>query len=205
MMEQLLVSFAALLAVWQFLAFATAPSSLRKSVVKTGSVAALALAAPMLGAPWTVALGLALGAVGDWFLSRDGERAFLLGMAAFAAGHASYVAAFIAMGAGVPGWPVIVALVLLGASTEFWLAPRTGALRWPVRGYVLVILAMSLAALGMEGRAMLRAGAVLFVASDLVLAVQIFVLADGPLRRACQRLLWVLYWCGQVLILWGAV
>ena len=204
MMVQLLVSFAALLAIWQLLAFATAPSSLRKSLVKTGSVAALALAAPMLGAPSTVALGLALGAVGDWFLSRDGERAFLIGMAAFAAGHACYVAAFIGLGAGMPGWPAVVALVLLGASTELWLAPRTGALRWPVRGYVLVILAMGVAALGLEGYDRLRAGAVLFVASDLVLAVQMFVLGDGALRRACQRLLWVLYWCGQALILWGA-
>lgn len=199
---------AAVLAVWQLLRYADAPPGWVKSWVKTGSVAALALAGPGLGVPWAITLGLALGAVGDFCLSRPGDRAFLAGMAAFAAGHLAYLAALIGFGAGWPGGWTILGLLALGASTELWLAPRTGALRWPVRAYVLVILAMALAALGLPpgfaGRGGVLAGALAFVASDLILALEIFVLPDGRLRQIAKRALWVLYWGGQALILWGA-
>lgn len=63
-----------------------------RSLVKTASVACLALAALAAGAPPAIAAGLALGALGDWFLSRPGDRAFLAGMAAFGAGHLAYAA-----------------------------------------------------------------------------------------------------------------
>jgi len=109
-----------------------------KSVVKTTSVAALALLGLRLEVPGLVVAGLFLGALGDYFLSRPGERAFLAGMAAFAAGHLAYLLAFVEAGADLP--PLFPALILiaLGLSTELWLAPRTGALRLPVRGYVLI-------------------------------------------------------------------
>ena len=57
------------------------------SAAKTGATAALALAGLAAGAPWAVVLGLVLGALGDFFLTRRAETAFLAGMAAFAAGH----------------------------------------------------------------------------------------------------------------------
>ncbi len=205
----LLLVTAAGLALWQVLRYAAAPPSWMKTWVKTGSVAALALAAPGLSAPWAITLGLALGAVGDFCLSRPGERAFLAGMGAFAAGHLAYLAAFVGFGATLPGAGAILGLLVLGASTELWLAPRTGALRWPVRGYVLIILAMALAALGLPpegfaGQGLVLLGALSFVASDLILAVEMFVLPEGRLRQIARRVLWVLYWGGQALILWGA-
>lgn len=199
-----LVAVAAALA--QGLVYCARPPSLTRSVIKTAAVAGLALAGLLFTVPGMIVLGLALGALGDWFLSRPSSRAFLAGMGAFAAGHLAYVAAFIEFGAGPP--PVLAALILLvlAGSTELWLAPRTGALKAPVRGYVGVIVLMALAALGLPARhGELQAGAVLFLLSDLVLAVEIFVLADGPARRAARHLLWAFYWSGQALILWGAL
>ena len=179
-------------------------SSAARSLVKTLAVGLLALAAPHLGAAATIALGLGLGAAGDFFLSRRGEASFLAGMAAFVAGHIAYAVAFRHAGAGLPGAIPLVALFALAASTEVWLAPHTGRLLWPVRGYVLVILAMAAAALGLPpGYGTVKLGAALFVLSDLVLAIDLF--RFGPERpdpwRA--RLLWAAYWLGQLLILLG--
>ena len=63
------------------------------SLAKAGSVGMLAVIAGMVGL-WPMALGLALGALGDFALSRRGQAAFLAGMAAFALGHLAYAAAF---------------------------------------------------------------------------------------------------------------
>lgn len=200
---QALTALGGALAVVYGASYAGAAVSAAKSTVKTGAVAVLALAALAAGAPGPVALGLALGALGDLFLSRPGTRAFLAGMAAFAAGHLAYAAEFLAPG----GWPPLLpaaGLLVLALSTEAWLAPRTGALRWPVRGYVAVITLMAFAALTLpEGRGLALAGALLFLLSDLLLALDLFVLAEGPLKQVTARALWAAYWTGQALILWG--
>jgi len=39
----------------------------------------------------------------------------------------------------------------------------------------------------------------------VILALEIFVLRDGLLRRIAKHLLWALYWSGQALILFGSV
>lgn len=185
--------------------FAGGPPAKAKSAVKTGSVLALALAGVAAGAPDLVVAGLALGAAGDFFLSRAGTRAFLAGMAAFAAGHLAYGAEFLAAGV----WPAAIpafALAALGLSTEAWLAPRTGELRWPVRGYVAVITLMALAALTLPAaRWPALLGALLFLLSDLLLALELFVLSGKGPKRAAGYALWSAYWSGQALILWGMV
>lgn len=199
-----LLALAAGLALLQLLAFTTAPASGLKTAVKTGAVAALALLGAMVGAPGLVVTGLGLGAAGDFFLSRPGERAFLAGMAAFAAGHLAYAAWFVGLGATLPalGPALAVSAVALGAL--IWIAPRAGALGWPVRLYILVILAMVLAALGLPGRPLAQAGALVFMASDLVLALELFVLRGIWARRAAP-VVWALYWPAQVLILAAAL
>lgn len=191
------------LALVYLIRFAGAAPSGAKSVVKVASVAALVLAAPLLGAPWAIALGLALGALGDFWLSRRGEGAFLAGMAAFGLGHLAYAAAFWQAGAGWPGMAWTGWLAALGLWAMLWLAPRAGGLMWPVRGYIAIILAMAALAAGLPGHALARIGAAAFVASDLILALEMFVLRDGRLRRGAQRGLWALYWGAQAAILWG--
>lgn len=201
-----LLCAATALAMVQGVCFATRGPSLGKSVVKTASVAALVLVGLLADAPGLIVMGLALGAFGDLALSLAGTRAFLAGMAAFAAGHLCYAAAFLELGAGIPPGAAILALLALGASTEVWLAPHTGALRWPVRGYVAVIVAMALAATGLPaGWTALTLGVLAFVASDLVLALEMFVLRDRALKAVAKRLLWVLYWGGQALIVLGSL
>ncbi|MEZ5778377.1 MAG: lysoplasmalogenase [Paracoccaceae bacterium] len=204
-LHHFLIAGAAVLAVVYLAAFTARDASREKSAIKSGSVAALALAALVLDSPAAIVAGLALGAVGDFFLSRRGESAFLAGMAAFALGHLAYAGAFVQSG----GWPAVVpalALILLAASTEWWLAPHAGGLRWPVRGYVLVITLMGLAALALPERYLAaRIGAGLFILSDLMLAFQIFVVKRIGAQRILGHLLWISYWGAQALILLGSV
>lgn len=198
-----LLLFAALLAVLYGIAFCQREASWPKTLIKTASVAALALAAPGHAAPALIVAGLAFGAAGDFFLSRPGEKAFLAGMGAFAAGHLAYAAEFWQPDTLPPLVPV-AGLLALAASTELWLAPHTGALRWPVRAYVAVITLMALAAMTLgPDRQTALLGAVLFVLSDLLLSLDLFVVKTPVLNRALSHLLWAAYWSGQALILWG--
>jgi uncharacterized membrane protein YhhN len=199
----LLLVAAALFAALYGAVFAPLPPSWSRTVVKTLAVVPLAAVAPIFGAPAGIAVGLLLGALGDAFLSRPGDRAFLFGMVAFGAGHLAYLAVILGVGDGV-SLLAAVPLAALALSTEVWLQPRTGALRWPVRAYVLVIAAMAAAAFSLgPWHGVLKIGIALFVLSDLVLAVERFVLADRPPGRILPRLVWAAYWVGQVLILFG--
>lgn len=176
--------------------------------IKTASTAALALAAWLMGAPGWVVAGLALGSAGDLALARPGTGAFLTGMAAFALGHLAYVLAFWAQadgqGPALWGWGLIAAMAGLAGWCALWLAPRAGALAWPVRGYGLVIGAMvAAAALVPPGLAL--AGVLAFAASDLILALRMFVMTDEAARLRAARVLWPLYWGGQALILAGSL
>ena len=189
----------------------------RGAAVKAASTGLLAILLWQFGMPlfWTIALGMTLGAAGDWFLARRGEAAFLAGMAAFGAGHLAYAGGMLArsLELGLDGVSAgeavaLAALLALVASTEVWLAPRTGALRWPVRAYVLLIGLMGAAAVllpGHAGQPALRLGAALFLGSDLLLALRLFVVADPARQRALSRALWPAYWGGQALIGWGAL
>ncbi|HPD91338.1 MAG: lysoplasmalogenase [Rhodobacter sp.] len=188
-------------------------TGLMPSVTKTLATALLALAGWLSGAPdWAIA-GLVLGAAGDFALSRPGTPAFLAGMAAFALGHLAYAWGFSGGWAHtgalpVTLWVALAAMLVLGGVTLRWIAPRAGVLAWPVRGYTLVIGAMALTAAGMAdgpGVGMIQLGVTLFVASDLVLALGLFVATDAYARRLAAQVLWPLYWGGQLLILLGAL
>ena len=189
--------------------------------VKTASIGllvpALALAGQAGGGSWfwLVPLGLALGALGDLCLALKGERLFLAGVAAFGLGHLASAGGFLLRSGelGFDGLSAGEGLALAGLaglllSTEVWLAPRTRTLRGPVRGYVALIGMMGLAAVLLPvaaGQGVLRLGAALFILSDLMLAVQMFVSRDQRMRRVLALTLWPAYWGGQALIAWGAL
>lgn len=180
--------------------------SWQAAAVKTASVALLALAGWMLGAPGWIVAGLALGALGDLALARPGTAAFLAGMAAFALGHLAYAVEFWARAGSVGplAWALIAGTVAMVVWCVLWLAPKAGGLVWPVRAYALVIGAMvALAALMPPGLAL--AGALAFMASDLILAVRMFVLVDPARRLRAARVLWPVYWGSQALILAGTL
>ncbi len=183
-----------------YLPWATRPASWRRSLRKTLPVALFALAALTAGAALPLTAALALSALGDLALSRPGRRAFLAGMIAFALAHLAYVALMAGAGAAPPPAALpALALALAALSTEAWLTPHTGALKWPVRLYVLVILAMGLTALSLPpGHGMALAAALLFMLSDAILAAETFVLRENhPARPWLARAVWITYIAAQ--------
>lgn len=176
-----------------------------RTAVKTGAVVLPAVGLVQAGLPVVAMAGLLACALGDYLLSRPGEGPLKAGIGAFAMGHILYVVAFVTVfEPGAPDalfWAVVVMLVALGASTEVWLAPQTGGLRPVVRVYVGLILSMGIAAaLPGVARGYLLAGALCFVASDLILSTQIFIRPGG---RGPAYAIWALYWGAQALIMAG--
>ena len=187
------------------------PVGLLRSATKVAATGFLALAALDIGGPWSLFSALLFCAIGDGFLSRDGERAFLAGMGAFAIGHGLFIALFLRLGAD-PGylaerWLAAPALLVLAGLMLALLWPRLGGLRWPVAGYVAVIAAMGLAALALPPpRVLALAGALAFVLSDAILAAELFLLPEtAPARRITPHLVWLFYWGGLVLIAAGVL
>ena len=82
-----------------------------------------------------------------------------------------------------------------------------GELRFAVLGYVPVIAAMgvsSLMILPILGAQMAVIGAMLFVVSDLVLSLEMFVLRDGGrAKKVAPFVVWPTYWVAIVLLLLG--
>lgn len=192
-----------------------------RSLAKTAATLALAAAglaspAPGLIAPMLIVLGLALGAAGDFCLSRPGQAMFLAGMAAFAAGHLAYVAAFwLWTGAFSPTPAQATALLGLGLGVlglGLWLSAQAGALRGPVFGYALVIGLMAGSALVLPASpgtgtgtiqvGLIQVGVALFLLSDTLLALRLFV-AGPAAQKPLDLLVWPAYWLGQALILTG--
>lgn len=200
--------FALIYAVW----FCYRGPSWPKTVIKAVPLLAFAVAAQVNFANPLIVSALILSALGDIALSRETQRSFLLGLVAFAAAHVAYVLHFSGAFYGedlmrlldISPWPAL-AFIALALSTERWLIPHAGALRWPVRGYVVVITLMGLGALSLPpGRELALFGAVAFILSDVLLSVQLFRL--GPASRwrmPSDVLLWLFYVGGQLAILLG--
>lgn len=197
---------AALLAALYWWRFAARGARWAGTITKTGSVAILAWIAREAGAPDLLVIALALGAAGDFFLSRDGQPAFLYGLLAFALAHLSYIA--LIRGGDGGFWPadarqaMAVWLLLLGAGMLGLLWRRTGPLRVPVAIYLAIIVAMGLAALDHPSWAV-PVAAGLFILSDAVLALELFVLAMPRARRIAARVVWPTYWAAQAMFLWA--
>lgn len=185
--------------------FCWRPESWPRSLIKTGSVVLPALALGQMGLPWLALAGLWACALGDFLLSRPNQTALKAGIASFALGHVFYVLAFVLiLPVAAPDavfWLVALGLVALGVSTERWLSPHTGNLRAAVRGYVVLILAMGIAAALPGGpRIWVLSGALCFVGSDLILSRQLFL---GRESRNEAHAIWALYWGAQALIMYG--
>ncbi len=183
--------------------FSPRTSSVPKSVVKTVSIALLGLIAVLAGGPFALILGLAFGALGDFWLSRDGERAFLFGLVSFAIGHIAYVVLLMQFGGRFDLSLLTIFVLGFAGAMAAVLWPRAADLRWPVMGYVAIIAAMGVLAVGMEDGPMLGTFAALsFIVSDAILSVEMFILAAGaPIRRVTSRLVWLTYFAAQGMFL----
>lgn len=187
------------------------PSTLARSAVKTLAVAMLAVLASLQGGPWLLVAALALSAAGDAFLSRDGEKAFLGGLASFLVAHVLYVVLFLRSGGGVgllsaEPWrgAIAVAMAVFAIAMLFALWRHVGpALRLPIGVYIAAILGMGISALTM-GNLGVVGGAVLFMASDGLLAAEKFLMpAISPHRVWMRYVVWVLYYAAQLAITLG--
>lgn len=185
--------------------------SWRRTVVKAAAVALLALLAAMEDGPVLLMAALALSAAGDAFLAHEGERPFLGGLASFLFAHLAYVALFATAGGGAEillAQPWRAALPLLAAAASvvllFRLLPAVGpALRLPVAAYVAAIVAMVVTAATVPAPVVML-GAVLFLASDAILAIEKFLLAPDSRHRVwAGPAVWVLYYLAQLAITLG--
>lgn len=197
----------AALAALAYLPMATRPVGFLRSVLKTVSVATLAVGAFWSGVP-ILGVALALCALGDWLLSQDGDGAFMAGVGAFAAGHVAYIILFLFQAASdwahlleTPTIFIAIGLAVLGVVIAPVLARRAGELAGPVLGYVPIILGMGFAALTlpMTGAwVWVMPAAMSFIISDLVLASEKFLLPKGhSALRFTPYVIWILYWAAQ--------
>ena len=181
-------------------------------LVKTGSTALLALFAYLAGGPWLLVAGLALSSAGDAFLAMgkpDEDKWLKPGMAAFFLAHVAYIALFWALpqtGRTVLNLTAQIVLVLGGVVFVRWLGPSLGPMRIPVFAYTGIILVMGAAALRLDPAFVLvTLGAIMFVASDMILSTQLFLRPAGaPPKMMPSLAVWGLYFFGQTLIAWGA-
>lgn len=158
------------------------------------------------GTAVSLMLALVCSLVGDVFLMLPGPY-FVPGLLSFLLAHLAYLALFRRGLSWFPSRPALAIALLLGTVVYagLWRHGLPPALRGPVAAYVLVIALMAAQALGRAaarrttGPLLVAVGAVFFMASDSLLAVNKFVM---PLQLAP---LWVLssYFFAQWLIVRG--
>lgn len=193
--------------------FCRRSASIQKSIIKTTAIAMLAVVSFALSAPHLLTTGLAFCAIGDFFLSRDGDRAFLLGLISFALGHVFYIVLFAQNGdlSLLMQWPwaaFALILIFVGGFMARLLWPAAGDLRIPVMVYIAIIMGMGLCAVSMTGQGATVAalGAGMFILSDMILSTDLFLMRDDhPMRRFTPLFIWLFYWMAQVAIFVGVV
>ncbi len=127
---------------------------------------------------YMIIIGLLFSLAGDVFLMLPSDR-FLAGLVAFLIAHLFYIAAFLSEISALTWWP-LVPLVIYGIVIYTIVASSLGKLKLPVLIYVVVILIMAWLAwerwsqTGQSGALLAFAGAVLFVISDTILAIDRF-------------------------------
>lgn len=167
------------------------------ALVKGCAVGALAVMALRSNAR-LLALALALCTLGDILLDLD-PRLFAFGLGAFLLAHIIYVVLFgRSRATGMPADPLRIAAVLLilacSAALSVWIVPSVGPLAVPVVLYICALTAMvSTAILARFKQPWVAVGAVLFLISDSLLAINKFKTAI-PLR---DFLVWTTYYLGQ--------
>lgn len=150
---------------------------------------------------YAVIAGLIFSLVGDIFLMLPDDW-FMQGLVSFLAAHICYIVAFLSESGRTLSGLDLIPFLLYGALMLRLLWPHLGKLKAPVIVYMLAILLMGWAAasrwliVGQEGSRLAFIGAVLFIISDSVLALDRF---KGRFRSA-QLLILSTYFTAQWLI-----
>jgi len=149
-----------------------------------------------------IGIGLLFSGCGDILLEIDGTGLFVYGLGSFLVAHLFYIAAFIRQPAFKRSQlPILIGIGVYGIAMGGLLFPRLGDMLIPVAAYLCIILAMGIAAtVGSTNHKLVFTGAVLFILSDSLIAVNRF-LAPVPLSG---YLIMTTYYLAQVFITWGA-
>ncbi|WP_428246076.1 lysoplasmalogenase [Ferrovibrio sp.] len=152
-----------------------------------------------------LSLALLFSAAGDVFLALDRVRLFVPALGSFLLAHLAYLVLFLryrgrpALRLQLRQWVLITLLLIYAAIMLAVLTPGLGKLLLPVYGYVAAIIAMGIAALALPGKPLVGLGAVSFILSDSLIALDKFV---EPIAWAGPAI-WITYVAAQVLILLG--
>ena len=126
-----------------------------------------------------IIVGLVFSLGGDVFLMWPEDR-FVLGLVSFLIAHIFYIIAFATDADGGLNWSPLLPLVIFGGFMLWILWPGLGSMKGPVVAYMAAILVMGWLALSRwqgtdrPGVALAGIGAVLFIISDSILAVDRF-------------------------------
>ena len=186
------------------------PQKLSHVAAKALAIVMLAVLAVMQGGPLLLAAALALSAVGDGLLSREGAREFLGGLASLLLAQALYAVLFAFSGEGVGlvlahPWRLILGLVmafgvvamlaLLRRRTQ----PSTHA---PLLIAAVAILGMGLCALTVSSPWIVL-GAVLLMASSGLFALERLGITPAAQQTAMRTVVWIAAYTGQAAITLG--
>ena len=155
---------------------------------------------------------LALSSLGDFFLGvgrfgkLDGESLFLLGLGSFLIAHLVYIAMFRKYRALVWWRPSpaglfgMLTIVVAVAAMLGILRQSLGSMLIPVLAYSLVLAGMGISAMLADlGTPLAGCGALMFIASDAMIAISKF---RHPFSYG-EQLIWITYYLAQFLILRG--
>lgn len=125
-----------------------------------------------------IVVGLAFSLAGDVLLMLPSDQ-FRAGLTAFLFAHLFYISAFLSV-IDTYHWWISVVLVIIGVSFILYISPSLGSLKVPVILYILIITVMGWTASEVLyqdphlGGWLVFTGALLFVFSDLILALNRF-------------------------------
>jgi len=167
----------------------------------------LALALPDAVSPLyrvLVAVGILFSLGGDIFLMLPRD-AFVWGLVSFLVAHLFYIGAYVSRAGWQLNWLLLALFILYVAGLLYLLLPQAGAMRIPVMLYALVLMTMGWQAAAlwavMRDVATLLAmvGALLFIASDSILALDKF---RAPIPQR-DLLIMSTYYGALLLIAWS--
>lgn len=164
------------------------------------------------------AVGMTLGFIGDLFMARlivQGDSHVFGGIGAFGLGHVAYILALLMLAgrlgldAAGPRWAALVAAWIVGAVCWYFVvlrgaAGKPSALHWAALPYALLLSTTAGLAGGLALQHVrfipLALGALLFLASDLILAARLF---NHAYFRWIDDWVWLTYGPAQMLIVYG--
>lgn len=164
-----------------------------------------------------LALGMSLSWLGDIWLAGILDRRYWLveGMSLFALAHISYIVGLLGLGnhLALLDWPtVILSLGIFGLSgvagwyVIVWYQNTRDTASYGALPYTLLLCATAglSVALAIESPhfLLIAVGAVLFLLSDLILAIALF---RAPQKGWLHDMVWMLYGTGQMLIVFGTL